>query len=191
AHITFIIFASVLWMRAGSVVGVSGWGNIDVGSDGRTLQVVRAGTHNADDYTCTATNQAGVIDIPVTLNVLVPPVIAWKKSGVMGGVGVGEGGRTCCSRVSLTPSRHWDAPPSPSSSPPPHGGRRWGVSGDCWDWCMGLWCGVEFGGCGVSQVSPTVTTTLGTTVILPCPVTGSPPPQWLWYCGTQALVSTA
>ncbi|KAK3890693.1 hypothetical protein Pcinc_005371 [Petrolisthes cinctipes] len=55
-------------MLAGSVVGVSGWGNIDVGSDGRTLQVVRAGTHNPDDYTCTATNQAGVIDIPVTLN---------------------------------------------------------------------------------------------------------------------------
>ncbi|KAK3878168.1 hypothetical protein Pcinc_017192 [Petrolisthes cinctipes] len=47
--------------------------------------------------------------------------------------------------------------------------------------------GVEFGGCGVSQVSPTDTTTLGTTIILPCPVTGSPPPQWLWYCGTQAL----
>ncbi|KAK3880287.1 hypothetical protein Pcinc_015214 [Petrolisthes cinctipes] len=77
-------------MLAGSVVGVSGWGNIDVGSDGRTLQVVRAGTHNPDDYTCTATNQAGVIDIPVTLNDLVPPVIAWKKSGVMGSVGVGE-----------------------------------------------------------------------------------------------------
>ncbi|KAK3874723.1 hypothetical protein Pcinc_020357 [Petrolisthes cinctipes] len=55
-------------MLAGSVVGVSGWGNIDVGSDGRTLQVVSAGTHNPDDYTCTATNQAGVIDIPVTLN---------------------------------------------------------------------------------------------------------------------------
>ncbi|KAK3895303.1 hypothetical protein Pcinc_000974 [Petrolisthes cinctipes] len=156
-------FALVLWTRAGSVVGVSGWGNIDVGSDGHTLQVVRAGTHNADDYTCTANNQAGVIDIPVTLNVLVPPVIAWKKSGVMGGVGVGEGGRTCCSRVSLTPSRHWE--------------NKCG--------------GVEFGGCGVSQVSPTDTTTLGTTIILPCPVTGSPPPQWLWYCGTQALVSTA
>ncbi|KAK3869135.1 hypothetical protein Pcinc_025536, partial [Petrolisthes cinctipes] len=109
--------ASVLWTRAGSVVGVSGWGNIDVGSDGRTLQVVRAGTHNADDYTCTANNQAGVIDIPVTLNVLVPPVIAWKKSGVMGSVGVGEGGKTCCSRVSLTPSRHWDAPHHPHHPP--------------------------------------------------------------------------
>ncbi|KAK3869136.1 hypothetical protein Pcinc_025537 [Petrolisthes cinctipes] len=33
--------------------------------------------------------------------------------------------------------------------------------------------GVEFGGCGVSQVSPTDTTTLGTTIILPCPVTAA------------------
>ncbi|KAK3861063.1 hypothetical protein Pcinc_032930 [Petrolisthes cinctipes] len=67
-YLMYTIAASVLWMLAGSVVGVSGWGNIDVGSDRRTLQVVRAGTHNPDDYTCTATNQAGVIDIPVTLN---------------------------------------------------------------------------------------------------------------------------
>ncbi|KAK3888570.1 hypothetical protein Pcinc_001603 [Petrolisthes cinctipes] len=103
-------------MRTGSVVGVSGWGNIDMGSDGRTLQVP-----------CSVVVQHITIQQPQNIMSLlplplppVPPVIAWKKSGVMGSVGLGEGGRTCCSRVSLTPSRHWDAPPSPSSSPLPH-----------------------------------------------------------------------
>ncbi|KAK4311029.1 hypothetical protein Pmani_017444 [Petrolisthes manimaculis] len=235
--------ASVLWTRAGSVVGVSGRGNVDVGGDGRTLRVVRAGTHNAGDYTCTATNQAGVIDIPVTLNVLVPPVIARKKGGVMGGVGVGEevvrvreGGHAALEchlmKGSPTPSRHWDAPHHPHH--PPHhtvvgGGERLVIAGagvgdsgayscrannSAGEDVKVVWVevmapprinttalpgnptvlipgGAEFGGRGDSQVSTTLTTTPGTTVILPCPVTGSPPPRRLWYRGTEALVSTS
>ncbi|XP_042230990.1 hemicentin-1-like isoform X2 [Homarus americanus] len=72
---------SVIWSVGGSIVGVSGRGNVDVGSDGRTLRIVRVGNHDTGVYTCIASNAAGVLDIPIKLNVLVPPLIAGTRRG--------------------------------------------------------------------------------------------------------------
>nr|XP_053650237.1 hemicentin-1-like [Cherax quadricarinatus] len=108
---------SVVWSRDGTIVGVSGRGNVDVGSDGHTLRMVRAGSHNSGVYTCTASNAAGVLDIPLTLSVLVPPQIAGTRAGAHHRQGeeelvtVMEGGHASLEchllKGSPAPTRHW------------------------------------------------------------------------------------
>ncbi|XP_066942937.1 hemicentin-1-like isoform X1 [Macrobrachium rosenbergii] len=73
---------TIIWTVEGVVVGVGGRGNIDVVGDGRTLRIAHVGSDNSGVYTCTATNAAGITDIPITLVVLVPPQIeGGERSG--------------------------------------------------------------------------------------------------------------
>ncbi|XP_071515843.1 hemicentin-1-like [Panulirus ornatus] len=72
---------SILWSRSGTLLGVSGHGNVGISSDGKILRIVRVSSENAGVYTCTASNAAGILDIPVTLDVLVPPQITGTKPG--------------------------------------------------------------------------------------------------------------
>ncbi|XP_069163060.1 hemicentin-1 isoform X2 [Procambarus clarkii] len=108
---------SVVWSRDGTIVGVSGHGNVDVSGDGHTLRVIRAGSHNAGIYTCTASNAAGVLDVHLMLNVLVPPQIAGTRPGSHHRQGeeelvtVMEGGHATLEchllKGSPAPIRHW------------------------------------------------------------------------------------
>ncbi|XP_063600047.1 hemicentin-1-like [Penaeus indicus] len=108
---------SILWSVGGTVVGHGGRRNVDLGSDGRSLRIVRAGSENAGVYTCTASNTAGVLDVEVALRVLVPPQIA--RGNGRGQVAEGEeelvtvmeGGHVALQCILLkgtpTPTRQW------------------------------------------------------------------------------------
>ncbi|KAG0728612.1 Hemicentin-1 [Chionoecetes opilio] len=137
---------SVSWTRDGSAIGINGKGNINTEGNGRWLRVVRAGSHNAGLYTCTATNLAGLLDVDLSLNVhVVPEVVRGRLSGVKhsvleGGkavevVIVTEGGHAVLEcyllKGSPAPSRLWTL--MPNMSLPQHfkvmdGGERVAIS---------------------------------------------------------------
>ncbi|CAL4142599.1 unnamed protein product, partial [Meganyctiphanes norvegica] len=104
--------SSVLWSVSGSIVGIGGRGNLEV--TGNNLRVVRAGHSNSGIYTCSATNIAGVLDVPINLNVLVPPQISGGSRGLAVSeeqVTVLEGGHVTLKCVLTkghpTPTRKW------------------------------------------------------------------------------------
>ncbi|KAK7084980.1 hypothetical protein SK128_001568 [Halocaridina rubra] len=61
---------SIIWSMDGTIIGSSGRDNIDVINNQWSLRITRARNENSGVYTCTATNAAGITDIPITLFVL-------------------------------------------------------------------------------------------------------------------------
>lgn len=49
---------------------MNGRGNVISERNGQWLRVVRAGSHNAGVYTCSAANPAGLLDVDLSLTVL-------------------------------------------------------------------------------------------------------------------------